>query len=110
MRIPPDLEGLLKTEAEANLLKYTAGSCIECPSCHEIMDWRRTVVASVFGLPEGKSQEVCAQSYTQCVQCFDRKRGVLEAGLAIAQKKRPGAKLHLEVIDGREARFDVIDA
>lgn len=106
------VESLIRTPVESNLLKYSAGQAIFCPNCSVIMDWRKTVVATVHVKPEN-GEEKCIRSYVVCVKCWDKRSHIVREGLekAKANLAAKGSKSEawLETIDGREERFNDFD-
>jgi hypothetical protein len=95
---------LIKNQVDTGFLKYAAGTAITCPGCGEVMDWRRTVVATVYASKAG--QERITAQYTQCSKCWDARKANLDAGMAKAQAKLNaaghGITLRAEICDGRE--------
>ena len=106
------VESIIKTPVESNLLKYSAGRAIFCPNCQGVMDWRRTVVATIHAKTDGK-EEKCIRSYVVCAGCWDKlghtvKEGVAK-GLAAIRAKGRTDEVWLETVDGRGSRFDAMD-
>ena len=103
------VESFMQTTLEASLLKASAGRAIFCPNCEDVMDWRRTVVATVHGAPTGKPEE-CLKAYVVCDHCWDKLGKDTVDGVA-SSNARLGERGHarLEVVDGRDARFDAIE-
>ena len=100
--------GLVRDTVEANLLKYAAGRAIACPGCGEIMDWRTTVLVSIYAaLPE--KPEKAIKDYLQCGSCWDKNRHHLEEGLEKTKARITNVTLRTEVVDGRDGRFDWIE-
>lgn len=54
-----------KSLLSKQLLRYAAGSVINCPECGQIMDWRRTVTTE-FHATTGNTT-----TYTACTRCWD---------------------------------------
>ena len=106
------VDSMMKTVLEANLLKFSAGQAIFCPDCQKVMDWRDTVVATIHArkLDKPDQEEKCVTSYVVCGKDWDRLghrvvKGVEDANVKLAGK----VKARLELVDGREKRFDDID-
>lgn len=104
------VESIIKTPVESNLLKYAAGQAIFCPNCDNIMDWRRTVVATIHAIKPGAEEQI-VRSYTVCGKCWDKLGQHVTSGVEQANAKlgSKGISARVEIVDGRETRFDDID-
>jgi hypothetical protein len=102
------LDSLMVNATEYNLLRYAAGQNICCPACGAIMDCRKTVIATVYGTPKGKAEKIASQ-YVQCDKCWEERKHHLENGVKAAQAKMPDAKIRVELVDGRDARFNDLE-
>lgn len=94
------VDPLLQNHLERELLKYAAGRSISCPACGEIMDARKTVVATTYATPPNGT-EIIATQYVQCTACWDRLRLQFTRGVDSAKARRPEANIRSEVVDGR---------
>ncbi len=102
--------GLMKTTVERGLLKHAAGSAIFCPSCQSIMDWKRTVLATVHA-KSNSTEEKIVSSWTLCGKCWDKIGSVIQEGVDKfnathgANPDSNGKSAWLEVVDGRSKQF-----
>ena len=106
-----NVDSFIRTPIESNLLKWSAGQAIFCPNCQSIMDWRKTVVATIHAIKPGDSDETVIKSYVVCCNCWAKRGkivrdGVEKSNVNLAPK---GIKARLEVVDGSEARFDDVE-
>ena len=95
------IEPFLVNALEQSLLKYTAGTVLECPSCFTLLDARRTVIFTVYCTQNGK--EEIAKSFVQCSKCWDKLMRIGLDGIKSLMKKRPELKARYEIVDGRQA-------
>lgn len=79
-------ENTLKATIDKRLLRHAVGHAIFCPSCGEILDYRRAVLAT------GP-----AVSATLCVKCWDRTVERLKGRGMTAEQ----IASKIDVIDGR---------
>jgi DNA-directed RNA polymerase subunit RPC12/RpoP len=96
-----NIEPFLINALEQELLKYTAGRTIDCPSCSAILDARTTVVFTVYVTQNGKEQ--IAKSFVQCAKCWDKLMRIGLDGIKELAAKRPELKTRWEIVDGRQA-------
>ena len=106
------VESIIKTPVESNLLKWSAGQAIFCPNCQNIMDWRKTVVATIHAKTD-KTPEKVIKSYVVCVECWDKVGHRVTDGVDKFNAKNvgsaDGATAWTEIVDGREERFNDFD-
>jgi hypothetical protein len=82
MTTPDPLFSPLQAKLNRNLLKYAAGHAIFCPACEDIMDARRTVVATIAD----------GRTLVRCAHCWDSIVDKVPDKSALAK---------LDIVDGR---------
>ena len=80
------IENTLKTTANRNLLRYAVGHAIFCPSCRNILDYRRAVLAGNDNF-----------NAVLCTECWDKAVDRLKANGHTAED----IANKIDVIDGR---------
>lgn len=103
------IDGLIRTPIESNLLRFAAGHNIFCPACGDVMDWRKTTIATIYGVPKGKTAEEIVRQFCSCSECWDKRKVAFYEGVAKSTAKLPECKIRTEIVDGRESRFDDLD-
>ena len=109
IKLPAAVEDFTRTVIESNLLKYSAGRAIFCNCCGDIMDWRKTVAATLHGTPKSRTDEIVVRAYVQCARCYDARKDKLAAVVEHMAVKAPECKVRLEVVDGRDERFNAVE-
>ena len=105
MKTNTTVDSIIRTPVESNLLKWSAGQAIFCPCCDRIMDWRKTVVATIHAAATGKEEQVI-RSYVTCAKCWDKRGSVVQEGVDKFNAKQTGSVARVEIVDGREERFN----
>lgn len=105
IQIPREASDFLVRKLEKNLLLYEAGHAVFCPGCGNVMDWKRTVIATIHGTPEGGEGEQVLKKYVQCSQCYERHHTALHGGVETARARMPQCNVRLEIVDGRDPKF-----
>lgn len=94
------LESFLEHQLNAQLLRYAASQSIMCPACGDIMDCRRTVVATIHRQIDGQQAEI-VQNWVQCSKCWDKRKAKAQTAFDAVSSKHPELHARFEIVDGR---------
>lgn len=92
------IDNSVKKIVNRNLLKYAAGQAIFCPQCNAIMDYRKTVIATIQGIKQGESALSNIKTYVICKPCWKKHGSKVTDAVTTMQSKFPDNKVCLELV------------
>jgi hypothetical protein len=92
--LPGILGSMMEHTVRRNLLKYAAGQHMFCRVCENVLDCRRTSIATV------KDGDKDVRTYVTCSSCMAARMPHLKEAMSKANEKHPGHNFTVELIDG----------
>lgn len=91
------MDSFLRQHINRQLLKYEAGSAIFCPACQNIMDCRKTVVATIHRHLDGHDDE-CVAKYVMCAKCWKTRGPKAQEAFDRVSTAHPELNARFEVV------------